>query len=74
MQTEEHFQHEVWLLTVNVACQVETFTTKYAFDTKAFKQFRKYAKQVGGLYEVSDTTVTGFHFRNADGTVVLELH
>lgn len=72
------FTHEIWLFdSYAEGRMIRSFVSPSgAFSKYAYRVFLETAKRE--LYNkplfVRDTTVAGHHYRNTDGTLVLELH
>jgi hypothetical protein len=69
------FKHEIRLIHAHGEAVVATRWFRNSFTRSAYQWFRAEAwNNFAMMHRVKDSTVAGFHFRNADGTVVLELH
>jgi hypothetical protein len=74
-QMDKRFKHEIWVLHSNGGAVIRTFWVDRAFGIHAQEQFGLEAvNHFADMHRVKDTTLAGYHFSNADGTVVLELH
>jgi hypothetical protein len=68
------FNHQIWVLHSNGSAIIASFWTRNSFNRAAYNRFREEALQRwSGMRRVRDTTVAGFHYSNADGSVCLEL-
>lgn len=68
------FTHEIRLIHLNGESVLATREFDKMFSNAAYRWFDAEAyKHFPKMFHVADSTIAGFHYRNDDGTVVLEM-